>query len=97
MYFDKSYHGRDNTEIAKDWIESNKSFSITSLIDNGIFWKFPEEISYPLAGAFALWIVQCYGMPIYLEIYRNEDSLNSCLATSSDAIDSMFAEFLFEG
>ncbi|MBE5782252.1 MAG: hypothetical protein E7329_02930 [Clostridiales bacterium] len=92
MYFDKSYHGRDNTEIAKDWFKSNKSFSITSLIDNRIFWQLPEEISYPLAGAFAQWIIQHYGMPVYLEIYRNEDYLNGCLAKFSNVIDSMFAD-----
>lgn len=96
MYFDKNYHGRDNTEVAKDWFKSNKSFSITTLIDNRTFWKLPEEISYPLAGAFAQWIIQRYGMPTYLEIYRNEDNLNSCLAVSSDAIDSMFAEVMLD-
>ncbi len=97
MYFDKSYHGRDNTEIAKEWFELNKLFSITSLIDNKNFWQLSEGISYPLAGAFAFWIIRRYGMQKYLELYRNEDNFNHCIALSSITIDRMFAEAMLAG
>ena len=92
MHFDKCYHGRENTQIAREWFESNELFSITSLIDNKNFWQLPEEISYPLAGAFAFWIIGRYGMTKYLEIYRNEDNLTRCIGLSSAAIDRVFAE-----
>ena len=92
MYFDKCYHGRDNTEIAREWFESNKLFSITSLIDNKNFWQLPEEISYPLAGAFAFWIIGRYGIRKYLEIYRNEGNFSRSIGLSSAAIDSAFAK-----
>lgn len=97
MYFDKCYHGKDNVEIAKDWLAANGSFSITNFIDNKAFRQLPEEIGYPLAGAFAQWIIQRYGMPKYLEIYRNIDNLYNCLNISFDAIDSMFAESMIGG
>ena len=97
MYFDKDYHGKDNAEIAKDWLAVNRSFSITGLIDNEAFWQLPEEIGYPLAGAFAQWIIQRYGITKYLEIYRNKDNLYNCLNISFDAIDRMFAESMIGG
>lgn len=92
MHFDKCYHGRDNTEIAREWFESNKLFSVTSLIDNKNFWKLPEEIGYPLAGTFARWIIGRYGISKYLEIYRNEDHFSQYTGLSSAAIDRAFAE-----
>ena len=38
MYFDECYHGRDNTEISKEWFKTNKSFSITALMDKYNLW-----------------------------------------------------------
>lgn len=97
MYFDQGYHGRENTDIAKEWFKANKVFSITALIDNRTFRQLPEENSYPLAGAFAEWIIQHYGMQMYLDIYRNENEINSRLAVSSEVIDSMFAAAMTDG
>jgi len=96
MYFDECYHGRHNAEIAKEWFQSKKSFSITSLIDNRVFRLLPENISYPLAGAFVSWIIQSYGITKYLEVYRNGGDFSNSISLSSAAIDSMFKSAMTE-
>lgn len=97
MYFDESYHGRNNNEIAKEWLKSKESFSITSLIDNDVFLQFPEEIAYPLAGAFTAWIIQKYGIQKYLEVYRNKGNFITCFEVASHIIDDRFSKNLTEG
>ena len=90
MYFDESYHGKRNIEITNNWLNSNKSFSVTSLMDNKVFHSLPEEITYPLAGAFTEWIVQQYGISKYLEIYRNEGDFNAILSVPPSEVDILF-------
>ena len=95
MYFDEQYQGKPNIEISKEWFQRNTSFSITSLLDNKLFWKLPENISYPLAGSFASWIIETYGMATYLEIYRNKADLCSSFFESPSTIDKLFVKMLF--
>ena len=70
-HFDGSYHGRKNEEIVREWLKSQPDFKLSVLLDNRRFEQLPEEISYPLAGAFAAWFIEKYTIDGYLEFYRS--------------------------
>lgn len=91
MYFDGCYHGRRNQDVAKEWYRTRTKFSITSLKENCLFLQLPENISYPMAGAFTAWLIQKFGVEKYLKFYRSEGELSTLQSPASDIIDNLFA------
>lgn len=73
MYFDREYNGKDNFRAAQEWAEKNPDCSIFRFLDNDRFYELPEEISYPLSGAFTAWMIRKYGMERYQEFFRYGD------------------------
>ena len=71
MYFDGAYHGKKNSQAAKEWIPENRQCDILHFLNNDRFYELPEDISYPLAGAFTEWIIRKYGMERWQEFFRN--------------------------
>lgn len=67
MYMDETWWGRANALWVKEMLDQQKYPGIAELFDNEQFWKYPDEITYPLAGAFTLWLVEQLGRKTYLE------------------------------
>jgi len=94
MYFDGAYHGVQNERIAGEWIRSHSDFEVTSLKENRVFIGLPEPISYPLAGAYASWMIHHYGVSAYLKWYCNAGSEKIGIGKDSLIADRLFAEWL---
>lgn len=71
MYFDGAYNGKENTRAAKEFALENPRYDIFRLMDNDCFYNLPEEISYPLSGAFTGWIIRKFGMERWKEFFRS--------------------------
>ena len=71
MYFDGEYNGKENTRAAKEFALENPQYDIFRLLDNDRFYDLPEEVSYPLSGAFTGWIIRKFGMERWKEFFRS--------------------------
>ena len=71
MYFDGEYNGKENARAAKEWALENPRYNIFRLLDNDCFYELPEEVSYPLSGAFTGWIIRKFGMERWKEFFRS--------------------------
>jgi len=72
MYFDKQWWGIDNdfwTKFYKGEIE----ISISSLLQNEKFNSVDCSLSYPVAGSFTKFLIQSYGIDLYLQLYKSQD------------------------
>ena len=67
MYMDQTWWGRPNAVWTREFLCSGRYVSIEKLLDNDSFWENPDEITYPLAGAFTLWMIRQLGRQRYLE------------------------------
>lgn len=70
MMFDGMWHGVKNSDI----VANIGKHSISKLFDNDYFYALPEDITYPLAGAFTEFLVERYGMKNYLSFYKDPSS-----------------------
>lgn len=72
MYFDRVWWGIENEKWVKSFIESNEYISISQLLFNEVFFQYPDKITYPIAGAFTKFLIDEFGIDIYLSLYKNE-------------------------
>lgn len=72
MYFDKVWWGIENEKWVKSFIDNNEYISISQLLLNEVFFQYPDKITYPIAGAFTNFIIDEFGMDIYLDLYKNK-------------------------
>ncbi|MGL6108001.1 hypothetical protein [Romboutsia sp.] len=70
MYFDKHHWGISNSNWVSYYIHSDKYIGISNLISNDEFYKYPWNITYPIAGAFTDYIISTYGIDKYIEFYK---------------------------
>ena len=99
MYMDRCWWGRPNEKWAAEFIQANQSISLEELLCNERFWVFPEEITYPLSGAFTRWLVEEMGMRRYLEVvYRDGNqtlaSIEAFFGRSFSEIEQVFREWI---
>ncbi|RDY28150.1 hypothetical protein CHL78_006030 [Romboutsia weinsteinii] len=74
MYFDKHHWGISNSNWVSYFTASKKYISISALISNEEFYKYPWNITYPIAGAFTDYLITIYGIEKYIEFYKVLDS-----------------------
>ena len=67
MYMDEVWWDKPNVEWVSKFVRTDQMVSISSLFDRNAFFSQPEEITYPLAGAFTLWLIETLGMKTYLQ------------------------------
>ena len=99
MYMDEKWWGRANTLWVKDLLEQQKYPGIVKLFDNEQFWEYPDEITYPLAGAFTMWLVETLGRKTYLEkVYitgpQTSEMVENAVGTSIEQIDQRFCKWI---
>ena len=73
MHFDGAWHGEENERAAARILRAHPEKFILDLLDNAAFAALPDEITYPLAGAFASLLIEKCGMDAYLAFYRSGD------------------------
>lgn len=71
MYFDRVWWGIENEKWVKDFINNNEYISISQLLLNEEFFKYPDKITYPISGAFTNFVINEFGMDVYLNLYKN--------------------------
>ena len=70
MYFDKYWRDKTNEEWVRSFLLENKYIKIHRLLLNDIFFSYPDQITYPIAGAFTKFLIDVYGIERYIEIYK---------------------------
>lgn len=70
MHFDGAWRGEENGAAAARILRAHPEISVPDLSDNAAFGALPDETAYPLAGAFASFLIEKYGMDAYLAFYR---------------------------
>ena len=70
MYFDRVWWGIDNQAWAVYYLKNQMCPSICTLLDNDSFYEQKDHITYPIAGAFTLYLVTRYGKEKYLDFYK---------------------------
>ena len=73
MHFDGAWHGEENERAAARILRARPEGFILDMLDNAAFAALPDEITYPLAGAFASFLIEKCGMDAYLAFYRSGD------------------------
>ena len=94
MYFDKQYHGKSNIDAAKQWAFHSDAVNVCEYLDNDMFYRLPEEVSYPLAGAFAEWLIFRYGMDAFLVFYKSNGDTVKAYSAAPAEISAAFAGYL---
>ena len=99
MYMDETWWGRANALWVKEMLDQQKYPGIAELFDNEQFWKCPDEITYPLAGAFILWLVEQLGRKTFLEkVYGTgpltSEMVETAIGTSIEQIDQQFCKWI---
>ncbi len=78
MYFDEQWQGKSNEEWCRDFVGESRLPDALDLIDNEKFFSIQEAISYPLAGAFAKFLIDKLSMIVYLQkVYYNDNAITA--------------------
>ena len=101
MYMDEKWWGKSNTAWVKAFLHGHTYPGLEKLFDNESFWSYPDEFTYPIAGAFTLWLIEKLGMPAYLErIYQNGDDsrerIENALGASISQVDEQFCDWVLQ-
>lgn len=80
MYMDKTWWDIPNAQWVRDFLETGTYIPFERLFENENFFEISDTISYPIAGAFTDFLIQCLGMQNYLKtIYYSDKNLVSSL------------------
>ena len=52
------------------FIDNNKYFKIRILLNNDFYLDHSDEITYPIAGAFIKYLIDNYGIDLFISIYK---------------------------
>ena len=78
MYMDREWWGKPNEHWALAHTE--KGFRPSMMLENEQFFSFPEEITYPLSGAYTAFLISAIGAESFLrDIYYNKSSLKDSI------------------
>jgi hypothetical protein len=95
MYFDRVWWKIENKKWVKSFIESNEYIPCSQLLNNEVFFKYPDRITYPIAGAFTNFIIVEFGVETYLNLYRHrlnysEQLIEDVIGISLDKLEGNF-------
>ncbi len=99
MYMDENWWGRANTLWVKEYLDRQQYPGLEQMFENEKFWEYPDEITYPLAGAFTLWLIETLGREAYLEkVYitgpQTSELVESAMGASIEQIDQQFCKWV---
>ena len=70
MYFDKVWLGKSNEVWVREFVEKGEYVSISNLLTKQGFFSYPESVTYPITGAFTKYLIESYGVELYLTLYK---------------------------
>ncbi len=99
MYFDKTWWSIPNEAWVRYYIRENKYPGITKIIRNKEFNKYPDYITYPIAGAFVSYLISSFGMSKFKSLFKNaEESMVRCFfdtyRITLKELEKYFLEFI---
>ncbi len=99
MFMDGEWWGKPNTEWVKVFLRDGRYRSVFALADDETFWNAPCEVSYPTAGAFTAFLIECLGAEAFLaQIYRPDVPLAEKAALvfgeTSETIEKAFTDWI---
>lgn len=93
MYFDHVWWGIDNQAWTIYYLKHSMCPSICALLDNDYFYEQKDWITYPVAGAFTLYLATRYGKEKYLEFYKTTNAEN-IFGESLENIEKEFYQYI---
>ena len=93
MYFDKKWWGIHNADWCRYYLEKDLYIPIQSLIDKNAFFSVADTISYPIVGAFTDYLLSTYGSNVYINFYRQKDSLSAVRRIYNKSLEQLNDEF----
>ena len=101
MYMDETWWGKANTEWVQEFLCTAKYPCLEKMFDNEEFWKIPDEITYPLAGAFTKWLIEQLGIQEYLKtVYVTGDqacrAIEKAFGMPLAQVDRLFRSWILE-
>jgi len=90
-YLSGSWDGKSHEELSKELLANKQLPDMTDLIDDEKWYEIPDQVSYPTAGAFVIYLINKFGKEKFLEIYSK---LNRDFGASKNR--KLFTEILGE-
>lgn len=94
MYFDEQYLGKSNIEWCKYFISNDNIPDIAKLLDNSVFYKLQESVSYPLAGAITKFFIDTLHIDTYLQDIYYNDNFISAINKHFNGLENMYSLFI---
>lgn len=70
MYFDQIWWGKSNDEWTAGYIRDGKILPIRKLMQDDVFYSLDCGVTYPIAGSFTKYLIDCFGLDSYLKFYQ---------------------------
>ncbi len=95
MFFDRYWWGIDNYSWTRWYLEQGKMPSVNVLFQNESFNAYDDTTVYPIAGAFTSYLIERYGMELYIEFYKlcKDNAEHACEAVFSVPLAEMEMRF----
>lgn len=94
MYFDRKWWGIQNLDWTGYFIKTNKYITLKELLNDDIFYSVDCSIAYPIMGAFTEWLISLYGIDMYLEFYKYENTKVALQLVYDKTIEELNMEFV---
>lgn len=99
MYMDEVWWGKPNVEWVRKFLRDGRYVSVAGLFEREAFFSHPDEITYPLAGAFTKWMIETLGMETYLQtIYvsgeQSKQRIEAAFGATIAEIESSFIAWI---
>lgn len=92
MFFDETWWGEPNDVWTKKYITGGRCAPLGDLLRDAFFYSQDCALTYPIAGAFTKFLIECFGMERYLTFYRNPGT--DCFDCGLDGLESQFREWV---
>lgn len=93
MFFDRTWWGIDNQAWTIYYLKNNMVPSVRELLEDDYFYEYKDCITYPIAGAFTLYLVTRYGKEKYLEFYKTNNA-EKVFGESLENIEKEFCKYI---
>jgi len=102
MFFDRQWRGIENTTWALFDLENNSLPSLVKVLTDDMFHALDCSLTYPMAGAFAQFLVNVCGKEKWLDFYKRcegniEEACVSVFGMDVQKLEQQFHQYLLIG
>lgn len=95
MSFDGLWWGVPNAAWASYYKANRSDLSVSALFDNDSFAETGCVVTYPIAGAFTTFLIDTFGMELYLDLYKYkedeyDEAVQSIFGVAMPEIEAQF-------